>query len=104
MAKREYQAIFEGVESGDHGPYGVTRCDEMEGSITIHLTQKQVDRGRVPDNGTFLILSDLRRKPDGWRAQHWRYMRPSDEKNSKSKQNQHPERSKKHASQKTNRD
>ncbi len=67
------------VQNGDHGPYAVTNDDNL-GSITFSLTPQVWKEKNWPELGTYVVLSQVIRKRAGWRAQHGRFLQPSDEK------------------------
>lgn len=78
---KEYKAIVQEVISqGRHGPFAVARSKELQGSVTFSLAdEKQWPKADWPERGTYVILSKLRKKRAGWRAQQARYLGPSDE-------------------------
>jgi hypothetical protein len=79
MEKKGYQAVVEKIiPGGKHGPYAVARSDEL-GSVTFSLDKDVWQEGDWPEAGTCVMLSQIRKKRAGWRAQHGRYVEPSDE-------------------------
>lgn len=83
MEENECRAIVEKIiTNGRHGPYAVARREENGAleTITFSLNSPSWNED-YPDPGTYVILSDIRKKRNGWRAMHGRFMRPSDEKN-----------------------
>ena len=77
---KEYPATVEKiVRDGKHGPYAVAYSPEM-GSVTFALDCKVVAEDDWPERGTRVMLSEVRQKKAGWRAQEWRYTQPSDTK------------------------
>jgi hypothetical protein len=76
----EYQAVIQKiVPNGKHGPYAVAQSKEL-GAITISLDSDVWLEAEWPDPGTYVVLSKIRKKRAGWRAQHGRFLNPSDEK------------------------
>lgn len=82
------EAVVQGKGQGKHGWYAWANVDpatlppgaKIEGSITFSLEPetgvwKETD---YPDEGTVVILNDLRKKREGWRAMEARLCRPSD--------------------------
>lgn len=81
MERREkgYRAIVEKIiQGGKHGPYAVARSEEL-GVVTFALDRNVWQEGDWPEAGTYVMLSELRKKRAGWRAQHGRFVGPSDE-------------------------
>lgn len=77
--KKEYRAIVEKViPDGKHGPYAVVYSKEL-GSVTFSLGNDVWDGEECPEPGTYVMLSKLRKKRAGWRAQHARFEEPGDE-------------------------
>ena len=70
------------VKEGRHGPYAVARCEEL-GSVTFSLKPPVWPENNWPEPGTIVVLGEIIRKRAGWRAQHGRFLRPSDEARSK---------------------
>jgi hypothetical protein len=84
----EFVAIVEKIVlSGKHGPYVLVRSDEL-GSITFSLDKSVWQEKDLPDEGIYVMLSDLRKKRAGWRAEHGRFLRPSDQLSVSSTQQQ----------------
>ena len=80
MASRkvDYQAVVEKIISdGNHGPYAVARCQEL-GCITFSLDPKVWQEDDLPEPGICVVLSKIRKKRAGWRAQIGRFLMPSD--------------------------
>ena len=67
------------VLNGKHGPYAVATSEKVDGSITFSLSRSVWQERGVPEQGVYVRLSRLRKKRDGWRAHHGRFLRPSDE-------------------------
>lgn len=77
--KRIYKAIVEKIiTDGPHGHYVVASSEEL-GSITFSLNKPVWREDDLPECGTFVALSSLRKKRRGWRAQQGRFWEPSDE-------------------------
>lgn len=72
-------ATVEVIREGPHGPYAVTTSREFEGSITFSLEKSVWKENALPEKGSFVVLDDLRRKRQGWRAHSARFYRHSDE-------------------------
>lgn len=76
---RSYQAVVQTiVPGGKHGPYAVARSEEL-GLITFSLDSKIWQESDWPESGTCVVLSQVRKKRAGWRAQHGRFFEPADE-------------------------
>jgi hypothetical protein len=77
--QNDYRAIVEKIYShGPHGPYAVTSCDKL-GSVTFSLDAVVWQESDRPEPGTYVILSQVRKKRAGWRAQKARFLEPADE-------------------------
>ncbi len=75
MVKGNYQAVVEKIIlDGLHGPYAVARSSEL-GLITFPVKEND-----YPEPGIWVVLTEIRKKSAGWRAQTWRFLEPSDEK------------------------
>jgi hypothetical protein len=73
-----YEAIVQDVIlNGKHGPYAVARSLAI-GSITFSLDAKVWQEPIYPDEGACVMLSQIRKKRAGWRAEHGRFLQPSD--------------------------
>jgi hypothetical protein len=79
--KTIYRAIVEKIiPKGKHGPYAVARCDGLgTGTVTFSLTPKVWPEKESPEPGMYVVLSEVRKKRAGWRAQNVRFLKPSDE-------------------------
>lgn len=76
-----YRGIIENVIlNGKHGPYAVVRVERV-GQITFSLDKIVWQEGGIPEEGTEVLLSDVRKKRAGWRAMSVRFVRPSDSSN-----------------------
>lgn len=76
---RGYQAVVEKIiRGGKHGPYAVARTDEI-GSITFSLDGNVWQEKYWPEPGMYVMLSQVRKKRAGWRAQYGRFIEPSDD-------------------------
>lgn len=83
--EQTYRAIVQKViVHGPHGPYAVATSDNLEGSVTFSLRPSVWQEKSWPERGTVVVLSDIRRKRAGWRAQLGRFMRPSDKQSAES--------------------
>ena len=67
------------VSDGRHGPYAIAISEAIGGSITFSLEDNVWHEREAPECGVVVILSGLRKKRAGWRANHGRYLKPSDE-------------------------
>jgi hypothetical protein len=79
--KLSYLAVVQKViPRGRHGPYAVTTAKKIEeGSVTFSLNKPTWREGKWPEEGTIVVLTDLRRKKSGWRAENARCYQPTDE-------------------------
>ena len=79
---KSYKAVVEKVVSGKHGPYVVTRNEEL-GVVTFALDTKIWSEEHQPEPGDRVILSrivsHLTNKRAVWRAKKARAENPSDE-------------------------
>ncbi|HEY4476778.1 MAG TPA: hypothetical protein VJB69_02280 [Candidatus Paceibacterota bacterium] len=92
--QKSYQAIINKiVDDGKHGPYAVAFVEEI-GMVTFSLKSRTWEEGATPDPGSYVVLSGIRRKRAGWRAEGARYLVPSDV--SGKEQAETPERRKEH--------
>lgn len=77
--EKNYKAVVEKIiQGGKHGPYAVARSDEL-GSVTFSLDEGVWQENDWPEPGTYVMLWGMRKKRAGWRAQHGRFVEPSDE-------------------------
>lgn len=65
------------ILNGRHGAYAVATCKGV-GSITFSLDPPVWQEKDRPEPGMYVMLYELRRKRAGWRAQHGRFVKPSD--------------------------
>ncbi|MDP3985185.1 MAG: hypothetical protein Q8P82_00315 [bacterium] len=77
--EKSYRAVVDKVVNGKHGAYAVTRADGLKGSVTFSLDETVWQSGDRPEPGTLVLLSMIRKKRAGWRAQRARVIGPSDE-------------------------
>ncbi len=83
-SNESYEAMVEKViPEGPHGPYGVARSEKLDGSITFSLNKPVWQEIYPPDSGTIVILSQIRKKRAGWRANYARFVTPDDVTKSK---------------------
>lgn len=74
-----YQAVVEKVYAdGPHGPYVVASSTDL-GSVTFSLDSTVWQEKDKPEPGMYVMLSQIRKKRAGWRANHGRFVTPSDE-------------------------
>jgi len=67
------------IADGPHGPFAVTDSEQIEGSVTVSLSSPAWGEDQWPEEGTVVVLDDLRKKRAGWRAYAGRFFRPTDE-------------------------
>jgi len=79
---KEYiKAITQRVKEGREGRlYVVATTEELKGSVTFSLDKSCWQENSMPERGTVVVLSELRKKKAGWRAMKARYFKPYDEK------------------------
>jgi hypothetical protein len=70
------EAIVQNVVPGKHGLYAVTTSTSIKGSITFSLHKEVWKEDGIPERGNLVILTDVRRKPSGWRAYKACFLRP----------------------------
>lgn len=76
---KSYTAVVQNVvPRGRHGPYAVAKSDEV-GLITFSLDSPVWEEEDWPDPGSYVVLTRVRKKRAGWRAQRGRFLDPSDE-------------------------
>lgn len=74
------KAVVEKVfPEGRHGPYVVATSDRIEGSVTFSLEPTVWKEDEWPEEGTEVLLENLRKKRAGWRAKKGRFWKLSDE-------------------------
>ena len=80
MSDENYLAVVQKVfPDGQHGPYAKATSETLGEAITFSLQAPVWKEKRFPDEGTYVILSEITRKRAGWRADSGRFLRPSDE-------------------------
>ncbi len=77
--KKVTKAIVHRIIDGKHGPFVVTLCDDVSGSVPFSLDQDVWLERVLPDLGSVVRLFDLRQKRAGWRATTARFWVPEDE-------------------------
>lgn len=78
---QEYRAIVEKINlSGRHGPYAVSSVPGL-GLVTFSL-QPPVWNEEFPEEGEYVVLTQVRKKRSGWRAHSGRFLQPTDEQHS----------------------
>jgi len=76
----DYRAVVQKIVSnGKHGPFAVAGSEEL-GSVTFSLSATVWKGEQWPETGTYVVLSQVMKKRAGWRANHGRLLKPSDEK------------------------
>ena len=79
QTEKEYRAIVDKIiVDGKHGSYAVARCKEL-GLITFSLDSRVWKEDDWPEGGTCVVLSKIRKKRLGWRAEVARFVMPCDE-------------------------
>ncbi|KKR45941.1 MAG: hypothetical protein A3G47_00995 [Candidatus Zambryskibacteria bacterium RIFCSPLOWO2_12_FULL_39_45] len=79
MENESYTAVVQKVmDNGKHGPY-VVATNEKIGTITFSLEPLVWQEKGRPERGNIVVLSEIRKKRAGWRANSGRFFRPSDE-------------------------
>ena len=81
----QIEAIVERIIKGQHGRFIVTRTKGFAGSVTFSLENGVWQEDEDPEPGTYVILSDIRKKRgrsgyDQWRSYKARFFRPGDDK------------------------
>ena len=76
---KEIVAVVQDIVKGKHGYYVVTTSGEIKGSITFSLRKEVWQEKSNPKPGDRVVLSELRKKRDGWYACKARFFRPEDE-------------------------
>ncbi len=81
----EYEAVVDKIiPEGRHGPYCVSRCEKLDNIVvTFSLKLPVWPEKTWPEPGTYVVLSEIRKKRAGWRAESARFMRPEDKKSQK---------------------
>ncbi len=82
LLMEEYEAVVDKlIPTGKHGPYCVSRCETLDNIIVTFSLKLPVWLEKSwPEPGTYVILSEIRKKRAGWRAESARFMRPEDRK------------------------
>ena len=77
---KSYQAVVDKIiHDGVHGPYVVARCEGLVGSVTFSLDAEIWQEEDWPKPGSCVVLSKVRKKRLGWRAEVGRFVTPSDD-------------------------
>lgn len=73
-------AVWRVFPKGRHGAYAVAYAQQaaINGDITFSLESPCWEEDSFPEAGILVVLSDVRRKTKGWRAQSARYVRIED--------------------------
>lgn len=83
-----YRAIVEKIISkGPHGPFAVA-TEKTLGSVTFSLLPEVWQEEDLPERGMYVVLSQIRKKRAGWRARKGRYLKPSDEQQTTTEEEQ----------------
>jgi hypothetical protein len=72
------------IPKGNHGPFAVSTCDEIDGSVTFSLEPTVWKEDEYPEEGSMVYLGNLRQKRAGWRAKEGRFWQLSDEQTQQS--------------------
>jgi len=76
-AAHEVRAIVDKVyPEGPHGPYARAKSSQLDKPITFSLESEVWKENAWPEQGTVVVLSDLREKRAGLRAHCARFSRP----------------------------
>ena len=77
--EKQYRGVVQKVfPHGSHGPYAKARVENL-GTVTFSLTSPVWEEETFPEEGVWVIMTRLRRKRAGWRAEECRFLRPEDE-------------------------
>lgn len=79
------RAIVQSVIKGKHGLYAVASSESIR-SITFSLDTPVWKEKELPERGTYVLLSGITKKRNGWRAGEARYLKPSDDKQTANRQ------------------
>lgn len=80
MDEGNYVAVVQKVFlEGAHGPYAKASSEALGRTITFSLDRSVWEEQRFPEEGTYVVLSELTRKRAGWRANRSRFLRPTEE-------------------------
>lgn len=87
-----YEAVVEKiVPTGKHGPYCVSRCEKLNDTVvTFSLDPPVWTEEEWPEEGTYVVLTEVRKKRAGWRASKARFMRPEDKISTANQQPRNP--------------
>lgn len=72
-------ATVQKIVPGGRGTYVVTTSTNLNGSITFSLKKPVWGESTHPEAGSIVILEDVRKQRQGWRAYRARFVRPEDE-------------------------
>jgi hypothetical protein len=78
-----FHAIVQSVHlRGPHGPYAFAMTEEGAETkkVTFSLNENVWQESEMPEEGVYVVISQLRKKRKGWRAYHARFLTPADEK------------------------
>ena len=82
MDNKSYTAVVQKtIVDGKHGPYAVVELEKI-GSVTFSLQAPVWNDDRWPEEGDVVVLTRVRKKRAGWRAESGRFYEPSDEQQS----------------------
>ena len=82
MDNKSYTAIVQKTfADGRHGPFA--KASSEIGTITFSQEPPVWTEDRKSEEGDTVVLSDVRKKRAGWRAESGRFFRPSDEQTQK---------------------
>lgn len=82
MGTEEVEAVVQKIVEGQHGDYAITTSEKIEGSITFSLEKKDEvwQEKNYPEPGVYVVLSELCKKRNGWRARVARFLKPNNNK------------------------
>ena len=72
-----YLATVKAVyQTGRHGCYAKAVSPEISGSVTFSLKRPVWKSKKMPNPNDMVVLSDIRKTGNGWRAMTGRFYRP----------------------------
>jgi hypothetical protein len=79
--EQSYSAVVDGVYDGAHGRYAVARSpvlDDLPITFSVDPSTKVWSENREPSPGECVVITDITKKRQGWRANAARFVRPED--------------------------
>jgi hypothetical protein len=81
MDEKSYIAVVQKIfPKGPHGPYAKASSEKLGQDITFSLNPPIWREKFFPEEGTYVVLSELTRKRAGWRANLGRFLQPDEER------------------------